>query len=307
MAIYSINDLENLSGIKAHTLRIWEQRYDIIQPRRTPTNIRYYDDDDLRHILNIALLNKNGYKISKIAKMTASEIQEKVAAITEVSFEQATQLDALTLSVVEMDESKFDRIVKTHIQQIGFEKTMTEVVYPFLEKLSLLWLTGSISPVQESFMSHLIRQKIMTAIENERFAPEPGAPKIALYLPEGERQELSLLFLHYLIKSRKLRSYYLGLDVSLSDLSDAIKICKPDYVFTLVTESFSKSSLQAYLNTLNENFPPVHIPFSAYQVIAQNLRPAEKITTLNSLGETIHFLEKLKSNTDDQPVPSSSR
>jgi DNA-binding transcriptional MerR regulator len=149
VAIYSIKDLEKLSGIKAHTIRVWEQRYDIINPERTPTNIRYYKDEDLKFLLNIALLNKNGIKISKIAKMSKSEIAEKVAAISEINFEYGTQLDALTISMIEMDEYKFDRIISTNIQQIGFERTMLEVIHPFLDKLGVLWLTGSINPVQE--------------------------------------------------------------------------------------------------------------------------------------------------------------
>jgi DNA-binding transcriptional MerR regulator len=167
VAVYSIRDLEKLSGIKAHTIRIWEQRYGIIEPQRTKTNIRYYQDEDLKFLLNIALLNKNGIKISKIAKMTKGEVAEKVAAISEINFEYGTQLDALTISMIEMDEFKFDRIVSTNIQQLGFERTMLEIIYPFLDKLSLLWLTGSINPVQENFMSYLIRQKIIVAIDKE--------------------------------------------------------------------------------------------------------------------------------------------
>ena len=167
MAIYSIKDLEKLSGIKAHTLRMWEHRYKIIEPQRTETNIRYYLDEDLKFILNVALLNKNGIKISKISKMSKEEIAQKVAAISEINFEYGTQLDALTISMIEMDEFKFDRIISTNIQQLGFERTMLEIIYPFLDKLSLLWLTGSINPVQENFMSYLIRQKLIVAIDNE--------------------------------------------------------------------------------------------------------------------------------------------
>ena len=170
MAVYSIKDLEKLCGIKAHTIRIWEQRYGLIKPKRTKTNIRYYMDADLKLLLNIALLNRNGTKISKIASMSEMEIAEKVATISEIDFEGGAQLDALTLSMIEMDEVKFDRILTTNIRQLGFEKTMLEVIYPFLDKLSLLWLTGSINPAQENFISNLIRQKIIVAIDNESFS-----------------------------------------------------------------------------------------------------------------------------------------
>ena len=174
MAVYSIKDLEKLSGIKAHTIRVWEQRYGLLEPKRTKTNIRYYQDEDLRFLLNVALLNKNGLKISKIAELEKEEVAEKVAAISEINFEYGTQLDALTLSMIEMDEYKFDRIINTNIDQLGFERTMLEIIYPFLDKLSVLWLTGSINPVQESFITYLIRQKIIAAIDREAVVQPQG-------------------------------------------------------------------------------------------------------------------------------------
>ena len=166
MAVYSIKDLEKLCGIKAHTIRIWEQRYDIVKPKRTKTNIRYYMDTDLKILLNVALLNRNGLKISKIAGMSQDEIARKVSEISVIDFDGDAKLDALMLSMIEMDELKFDRIVSTNIRQIGFERTMLEVIYPFLDKLSLMWLTGSIVPAQENFISNLIRQKIVVAIDS---------------------------------------------------------------------------------------------------------------------------------------------
>ncbi len=293
MAIYSIRDLEKLSGIKAHTIRIWEQRYGILEPQRTQTNIRYYQDEDLKFLLNVALLNRNGIKISKIAKLSKAEIAEKVAAISEINFEYSTQLDALTISMIEMDEYKFDRIITMNIQQMGFERTMTEVIHPFLDKLSLLWLTGSINPVQENFISYLIRQKIIVAIDHEAFAIGANTQKFLLYLPEGERQELSLLFLHYLLKSRRKQVIYLGQDISTNDLQDAYKIHKPDYIYTMITETFAKQSVQQYTDSLAEQFPESQILLSGYQVIAQNVESTQRVHILKSLEQTIHFLDSL--------------
>lgn len=294
MAVYSIRDLEKLSGIKAHTIRIWEQRYGIIEPQRTKTNIRYYQDEDLKFLLNIALLNKNGIKISKIAKMTKGEVAEKVAAISEINFEYGTQLDALTISMIEMDEFKFDRIVSTNIQQLGFERTMLEIIYPFLDKLSLLWLTGSINPVQENFMSYLIRQKIIVAIDQESLPSGKSFKKFMIYLPEGERQELSLLFMHYLLKSRKNHVIYIGQDISLSDLQDAHKIHKPDYIFTMITETFAKEPVQSYVDRMAEYFGDTEILLSGYQVVAQEVKLPQNARILRSLDQTIDFLDKLK-------------
>jgi DNA-binding transcriptional MerR regulator len=287
VAIYSIKDLEKLSGIKAHTIRIWEQRYKIIHPKRTQTNIRYYEDDDLKLLLNVALLNRHGHKISRIAKMEQYELAEKVAAISSVNDLSGTQLDALTISMIEMDEFKFERIIAANIEQIGFERTMMEVIYPFLDKLSVLWLTGSINPVQENFISYLIRQKIISAIDRTICVPAEEQRKFIIYLPEGERQELSILFMHYLLKSRNNHVIYLGQDISVQDLRDAFNIHEPDFIFTMITESFAKESVQTYVDKLAGSFPSSRILVSGYQVIAQGVLPPPNVTILHSLEEAL--------------------
>jgi len=292
LAVYSIKDLEKLTGIKAHTIRIWEQRYGILDPQRTKTNIRYYQDEDLKLILNVALLNKHGVKISKIAKMQPREMTEKIAAISEISLEDGTQLDALTISMIEMDENKFDRIINTNIDQLGFERTMMEVIYPFLDKLSILWLTGSINPVQENFISYLIRQKIISAINATPLTSQPKAPRFVLYLPEGERQELSLLFMHYLLKSRGKYVLYLGQDISLPDLIDVHHIQKPDFIFTMITETFGQEPVQQYVDRLAAAFPTTQILLSGYQIVAQPVSAPDHVTILGSLDQMLNFIGK---------------
>ena len=294
MVVYSIRDLEKLSGIKAHTIRIWEQRYGVIAPKRTKTNIRYYQDDDLKFLLNVSLLNKNGVKISKIAKMSRQTVAEKVASIAEINFENSTQLDALTLSMIEMDEQKFDRIVSMNIQQLGFERTMLEVIYPFLDKLGVLWLTGSINPVQENFISYLIRQKIIVAIDQEPIPQGKQVKKFIIYLPEGEKQELTLLFMHYILKSRRNHVLYLGQDISIADLRDACKVHKPDFIFTMISETFAKEPVQKYVDKLSETFPDCQVLLSGYQVVAQKVTAPHNVRVLRSLDHTLEFLEVMK-------------
>jgi MerR family transcriptional regulator, light-induced transcriptional regulator len=293
VAVYSIKDLEKLTGIKAHTIRIWEQRYQLICPNRTKTNIRYYDDVALKLLLNIALLNKNGVKISKIATMTREEIAGKVSEISEIDFDYDTQLDALTIAIIEMDEAKFDRILSTNIDQIGFERTMMQVIYPFLERLSLLWLTGSINPVQEHFMGYLLRQKVIVAIDREPFVSKRDAKKFIIYLPEGERQELSLLFMHYLLKVRQFQVIYLGQDITLEDLRDACQIHKPDYIFTMLNEPVLKLSVQQYVDKLASDFDNAQILLSGYQVVTKDIQLNDNVTILPSLDETIEFIENI--------------
>lgn len=277
----------------AHTLRIWEQRYGIINPKRTVTNIRYYTDEDLKSLLNIALLNKNGFKISKIAGMSGEEIAQKVAAISEVNFENATQLDALTISMIEMDESKFEKIVSTNIEQYGFERTMLEVINPFLEKLGLLWLTGSINPAQEHFISSLIRRKIMVAIDNEPIVTDPSVPKFLLYLPENETQELSLLFMHYLLKVRGKRVVYLGQNIPFEDLRTVHDIHRPDFLFTILSETFFKEPVQTYIQKLSRTFHDCTLLLTGYQVVAHPFSAPANVRVLDSLHETIVLLDSL--------------
>lgn len=294
MAVYSIKDLEKLCGIKAHTIRIWEQRYGIVKPKRTKTNIRYYMDTDLKILLNVALLNRNGIKISKIAEMGKEEITRRVSEISVIDFDGDAQLDALMLSMIEMDELKFDRIVSTNIRQIGFERTMLEVIYPFLDKLSLMWLTGSIVPAQENFISNLIRQKIIVAIDSLPHYGGRNCNKFFVYLPEGEKQELSILFMHYLIKSRGNQVIYLGQNISTNDLIDSYRISKPNYIFTMITETYANKPVQQYVDQLSESFPEADILLSGYQVVAQDVESTNNITILKSLFDAIETLNEIK-------------
>ena len=207
MVVYSIKDLEKLSGVKAHTLRIWEKRYGIIEPKRTDTNIRYYLDEDVQKILNIALLNKKGYKISKISKMTVAEIKAKVAEISEVDAQFEDQVDGLILSMLELDEAKFNRIIDHNIEQRGFEEAMEVVIYPLLDKLSMMWIAGSVKSVHENFVSSIIRRKMIVCIDKLSNKVK-RSDKIMIYLPEGETHELSLLYLHFVLKKRGFCAFY---------------------------------------------------------------------------------------------------
>lgn len=293
MAIYSISDLEKLSGIKSHTIRIWEQRYGILRPKRTDTNIRFYEDQDLQVLLNVALLNRHGFRISKIAEMTKEEITEQVSSVSNFKFDMDAQLDVLTLSVIEMDEVKFARIFDNHVEQLGFERAMLEVVYPFMEKLSLLWLTGSIKPVQENFITQLIRNKLIVAIEKEPLVSDRKVPKFVLYLPKDEQQELSILFMQYILKRRGFRAVNLGANLALVDLKDACEIHQPDYVFTILSETFNREPVQRYLANLQAAVPNSHLLLTGYLMASQS--SLQNATILPSLDDALVFLQTLKS------------
>ena len=296
MAIYSIGDLAKISGVKAPTLRIWEQRYGILTPKRTPGNARYYDDDDLRHLLNVALLNRNGLRISRIAKLGEAELLSRAAEIADLSDEYATQLDALTLSMLEMDELRFDRLLSVNIEQFGFERTMLEVLMPFLDKLTVLWVTGSVKPIQERFTAALILRKLLVAIQQLPHPTAPRAPALALYLPPGESQEMSLVLLHYLAKRQGYRVYYLGAEVAAADVADACAIVAPDLLFTMVSETFAGGGLDAYAaGVLEAAGPRTRLLLSGYQVAAQGVESRGRLLALASLQQTLDALRQYKS------------
>ena len=252
MSNYSIKDLEQLSGIKAHTLRIWEQRYSLVTPKRTDTNIRYYDDEDLKRILNVALLNAHGVKISKIAAMSCNEISEEIIRLTDQSLDYNDQIQALTICMIEMDEDRFEKVLSTSIIKLGFEDTILKVVYPFLTKIGILWLTGAITPAQEHFISNLIRQKLIVAIDGE--VGNNTGKTFMLFLPEGELHEISLLFSSYLIKKYGHKVIYLGQNTPDADLLSVYNMQRPDYLLTVITTSPSGDKVQEYLDMLGAEF-----------------------------------------------------
>ncbi len=293
MAIYSIRDLEKLTGIKAHTIRVWEQRYGLIEPARTDTNIRYYTDENLRHLFNVALLNRYGHKISHLAKMEPEEVALRVSEISQNSSSHNAQIDALTLAMIDLNEVTFDRIFGTHCHEHGFERTMLELIYPFLDKLSLLWLTNSISVAHERFISNLIRRKIMCAIDQEPLAPHRESSTFLLYTAEGESQELMLLFMHYLLRKRGLHVLYLGVSTHVKDLVDASQTFHPDYVFTIVQEPLSRQSIQTYVESIAKSLPDSRLLLTGAQLFINPVKLPENAQVLGGLQDTLQFLDDL--------------
>jgi MerR family transcriptional regulator, light-induced transcriptional regulator len=293
VTIYSINDLEHLSGIKAHTLRIWEQRYGVIEPKRTPTNIRYYTDKELRKILNISLLNRHGYKISKIAKMDEADILALIEQISRQHPDYNTHIDTLAMAMVEMDEMRFEQIVGSSVEQNGFEQTLQDLIFPFLDKINLLYLTGSIKPAQEHFITNLIRQKIIAAIDKIPITQHLNTPKFLIFLPEGERQELSLIYMHYLLKSRGIFVVNLGFNLSVEDVEVAYDKHHPAYIYTMFNEQH-KHAIQRRIDEYAAVFPSSEVLFSGYQIIANPIIMPKNGRMLRNLAETLVYLQGLR-------------
>lgn len=273
---------------------MWEQRYEIIQPKRTPTNIRYYDDADLRLILNISFLNRNGYKISAIAKLEEQEIKDLVVGISDSNLEFPNQVNALVIAMVNLDEVRFEKIISTNTLQFGFEKTMMNIVYPFLSRIGILWQTGSINPAHEHFITNLIRQKLVVAIDGQISPQNPQAKKYVLYLPEGELHELSLLFAAYVIKSRHNRAIYLGQSLPLKDLELINEVYSPDYIMTIITSYPTKDEIIAYVRELKKKCPGTKILLSGYQALQlkKGLSAIDDVFVLDQIQEIINYVDQ---------------
>jgi len=289
MNAFTIKDLENLSGIKAHTIRIWEQRYAFIKPQRTQTNIRYYTNDELKKILNISLLNKYGYKISHINKMSENEIQEKIISLSNLQAQQERVVNEMIQCMVDMNIDSFEDILDNYITVRGFDKAITQIIFPFLERIGILWLTNHINPAQEHLVTNIIRQKLITGIETV-FTHITTNKLVLLFLPEGEHHELGLLYICYLLKSRGIKTLYLGADVPVSDLEFVCKFKKPDYLYTHLTSATGNFNLDKFLHQVQlrlEHFPLV---ISGQLTASYKKQLPQKVSFKTSLQEVIDYI-----------------
>jgi DNA-binding transcriptional MerR regulator len=291
MAAYSIRDLERLSGIKAHTIRIWEKRYKLIEPQRTITNIRTYCDTELKKILNVSLLNRNGLKISKIARMSQEEITDQIGRISHLVPDEQSQIEALTRSMIDFDENRFEKIIARSVLQFGFEDTIIGIIYPFFVKIGLMWQTGSVNPAQEHFITNLVRQKVMVAIDNQ-FSPDSAHVKHFLFfLPEGEWHELGILFFAFLAKKRGYQILYLGQSVPLSDLTELLRAKPFDGIVTALVSSKSGNNMQDYLGMLSEISGSIPVFISGIQAgHFENSLPPH----FTAISSPLHFIEVLE-------------
>lgn len=292
MNAFTIKDLENLSGIKAHTIRVWEQRYSFLRPQRTDTNIRYYNNEELKKLLNVALLNKYGFKISHIDKMDESEIRDRILSLSQVQAQQERIIHELIQSMVDLELDEFESILDNYIMARGIERTITRIIFPFLEKIGILWSTSHINPAQEHLVSNIIRQKLIVGIESISTHMHVNK-SIVLFLPEGEHHELGLLFIFYLLRSRGVKVFYLGADVPVNDLEYVVKIKKPDFAYAHLTSPLSNFNFDKYLATLSLKIKSLPIIISG-QVAQQYCKtPPEGIHFKRSLAEVTEYISGL--------------
>ena len=292
MIRYSIKDLEKITGIKAHTIRIWEKRYGIVEPSRTLTNIRYYSDEDLRHLMNVAILNKYGYKISNIQGMSTTEISKSVLDLTQQDIDNEHLVDNLVMAMIEMDEQRFDKIISTSIIQQGFDFTFENLLYNFLEKIGLLWQTGAVNPAQEHFISQLIRQKLILAIDGQQeFKKE--LKTFLLFLPENEYHELALLYIHFLIRKKGHRVIYLGQNIPLINLKDVFDNHKVDYLLTSITANLPDETIAGLIRELDQMYSDKKILVGGNCLLETSHALPGNFTFFKTLQDFADFLQNL--------------
>jgi DNA-binding transcriptional MerR regulator len=266
---YSIKDLEQLSGIKAHTLRAWEQRHKLIIPKRTSTNIRFYGDDDLRIVLNTSVLLESGLKIGQIAKLSAEEISEKALEASPYTGLYTYELNELKMSTLNFDLPRFEAVMAHCIDKFGVHKTFQNIIGDYIQELGKFWLAGNVSISQEHFMSSLIRQKLFSAIDSLESPAIPNSGTYALFLPTNELHELGLLYLTYVLKERGEHVFYLGQSLPKEYLQDLLNHQPVTHLISAFTTHPDVEQMEDYLTELDDmveaNSVKVHLTGYQFQ------------------------------------------
>ncbi|ACU05908.1 regulatory protein MerR [Pedobacter heparinus DSM 2366] len=289
---YSISDIESLIGIKAHTIRAWETRYNLVPPKRTPTNIRYYDEDDLKMLLNIVALNENGYKISRIAKLSRQQVSDLVRQLDSDWGNESIQLLNLSDATLKYDENEFSRILTGCIDEMGLVKTMDLVLFPFMKRVGMLWQTGTIDPSHEHFASSLIRDKIIVKIDKLEKPRKKKVLRFVLFLPEAEMHETGLLFARYLLKKCGHETLYLGSEIPYADIKKVISGYKPDYAFIVLTSLNLGKDLNKIIEKVMD-YVEVPLLVAGSLISEFDILVKDRLTPLKNVCDMVEFLEEL--------------
>ena len=289
--VYSIRDLEMLSGVKAHTIRIWEKRYHLLNPLRTDTNIRFYTDSDMRRIINVAALIRRGFKISKIAGKSDRELRELLLMqMDSTGADEGDVINQMVDHMLHFDGASFSGLLESMIQSFGFSNATIRYVFPFMQKVGLFWQVGTIAPAHEHFVSHLIRRKFL--VELDRPFTGPAGKTILFFLHENEMHDLSLLF--YAITAKNLGFYplYLGQNVPMDDLENLKNLSSLRYIFTVFTHSLEKSELEQLLQRISRILPGRPCLVTGHQLRHHLPHLPDGFTEIENPGEFIKILER---------------
>jgi methanogenic corrinoid protein MtbC1 len=278
--------------VKAQTIRLGEQRFHMFEPRRTPGNIRYYNDSDLKKLLNLSFLTQQGYKVSVLARMSEEELSRRVVDLSLTCTGVESRIQSLTMHMLQLNELGFTQLLSVFIKESGLERVMLDIVFPFFRAIGFMWQTGTITPAHEHFITHLIRQKLIVSIDQMDYVQQEAAKKYLLFLPEGEFHELGLLFAHYVIRSRGHETIYLGANVPYADLKTVYSTYKPQSILCILTSAQVDLTASEYLNQLSSDFPKAQIMASGKFALdsADEIR-STRITLMRDFTDLIEQFE----------------
>jgi DNA-binding transcriptional MerR regulator len=295
MNLFSISQLQQFSGIKAHTIRVWEQRYNGLKPTRSEGNTRYYDNTQLRRLLNIVSLMNSGYKISELCTMSDSKLfkilEQKLETASESNQLSQYYISQLIAAGIEYDEGQFKKIFSNSLLRLGVHRTYLEVVYPMLVKLGLMWANNRLAPSYEYFISNLIKQNFYTLTDTIPLASSTSNSWL-LFLPEDEFHEIGLLFAKYQIRQSGNKVIYIGANIPFDSLKETVKETKPSQLLLFFVHYNVPENTQKYLDRLSRTFLKQKIFISGNEKLISQIKPGKNIKWL----KTVQDLEKIIKN-----------
>jgi DNA-binding transcriptional MerR regulator len=293
MAKYKISDLEQICGVKAHTIRIWEQRYKALVPLRTETNIRYYDDKQLLKLLNIVSLMNAGNKISVISKLSEKEFNEEIKNLGEtgsLGIKEEMLTNQLISSGLAYDEEGFEKALSNSILSFGLLQSYNKVFYPMLVKLGFLWSSSELTPSQEHFVSNLIKQKMFAAID----ALEPASirtEKWVLFLPEAEMHDIGLLIANFMLRSKSVKVIYLGENVPIKNLYQVAENVKPTHYLTFAVRQNQQKMFNKYLTEMKNRFGDPNVFICCDTSFGEKLNLSDNQHAITSFDSFINVIK----------------
>lgn len=287
MNSFSISQLSQFSGVKPHTIRIWEQRYNALQPQRSEGNTRYYDSLQLRRLLNIVSLTKTGKKVSKLCKMKDEELYALQKEYIDQALEDSDYeyfVSQLISAGINYDELNFEKIFSHCVIRFGLLKTYRDIIYPMVNRIGLLWTINTIPPSQEHYITNLLRQKLFTSIDSlTTEADNDGA--WLLFLPEDEFHEMGLLFANYLIRSNGKKVIYLGPNVPLTSVERAVEDTQVDHLLLFMVHQDLPENIEQYLKELQKIGKGKNIFVAAHPEFSEKCSGDKSIHWLNSIED----------------------
>jgi DNA-binding transcriptional MerR regulator len=283
MSSYSIKDLEQLTGVMAHTIRIWEKRYQVVTPKRTETNIRYYSDEDLKKLINTSFLNKRGYKISKIAQLSNEQLKSEIAQLTMPQSDTEAWVESFTIAMIDLDESHLEELYQQAAKRYTFEAIALTIFYPLLERIGVMWQIDKIIPAHEHLVSHFIRNKIIAATAALPY-PSNNTPRaFILFLQEDEYHEIGLLFANYMVKKKGIKTIYLGQSVPFTDLLSVAKSYPKANFISFFTHHKKQMKLSDFATQFCKHLPNSQL--LAMGCYAHEFTEFKQIAVVNNMDE----------------------